>query len=95
MYIELENGKTISIGIGGASSPKDNEIVTVYTDDDNTYELSKDSVVIKQSGFGYMLEAVLIAVVMIAVNTTCFGWKGMLVSILIFLFAYFIIWLDL
>lgn len=88
VYIELENGKTISIGIGGANSPKDNEIVTVYTDDDNYYSFNKDGVAVKYSGFGYMIAAAFNILAMIAIYKKYFGWKGMLFSIFICLFFY-------
>lgn len=78
VYIELENGKTISIGIGGADSPKENEIVTVYTDDDNNYEFNKDAVAVGYSGFGWFMLGTLIMIIPTIIGGLCFGWKGAL-----------------
>ena len=89
VYILLDNGKEISIGIGGASGPENGERVTVYSPDETNYEFSERAVAMGYSGFGTSLMACFIPFILVFIWAMFFCGKGAAIALAIVFFIYF------
>lgn len=86
--IELETGKTITIGVGGSLSEEVGDEVIVYTNGVD-YSLSERGVAAEaQNTIWYFLPACFISIIPIIVWTIMFGTKGFWIGAIIFLLAF-------
>ena len=86
----LEDGKEISIAIGGASAPSDGEKVTIYTDGYD-YSFTERGVAI-QNTKGYFANTFVPCILIIALFVFIIGyikgWQGVLIAIGAMLFIF-------
>lgn len=85
MNVKLENGETIEIGLGGSTDGyTEGESIIIYTDGIH-YSITQEGVASDaQLTIFNMLGACIVMILVVAVWTCFFGWKGLLIGLFVF-----------